>query len=81
MSNLNFAIESRRHVLAMLDEIVTKTLEKSKGQNEMSAEDMKMAIISLHGTVQHQAYLIETLYAELSRANEKKPLLRRLFKK
>ena len=80
MDNLEFAIESRKHVLAMLDEIVTKTLENSKGQNEMSAEDMKMAIVSLHGTVQHQAYLIETLYKELSRKNEKTGL-RSLFKK
>lgn len=81
MNELKFVFESRRHVLDMTDDLLKRTMKASNGQPTMSPEEVKLAILAIKGTLEHQADVITAMYRYLEDQNKKPSIFRRIFKK
>lgn len=81
MTNLEFAMSSRRQVLEQSNALYKNSLKNSHGTPEMSPEDTKMAVIALHGIIEQQQILIGELANAVSDLQNKKPFWKKIFKK
>lgn len=82
MNNIEFMQTALNGVTSFDHELYEKTMQHSQGENSMSPEDMKLAIIALHGLIKTQQKWIDTLATEvLTLQTSKKNIWQKLFKK
>lgn len=83
MNIFNFMMSTRKPVIQFDLELLNTAIRSSHGSPEMSAEDIKVAILALNGVLRQQQELIEKLYEVLSaiEIDENAPFWKKLFKK
>jgi hypothetical protein len=82
MSPLKFGWIARQGVLDMDEALVADAMKHSQGEQTMSPEDVKLAILGLQNIVVQQRALIDALYIHVQTPPVEKPsFLKRLFRK
>lgn len=82
MNELKFVFQSRQQVLDMSAMLLKNSIKESEGQSTMSPDAVKLSLLAIQGTLEHQADVIAALYRQIEKMHEPKPsLFRRIFKK
>lgn len=82
MNNIEFMQTALNDVTSLDHDLFEKTMLRSRGENSMSPEDMKLSIIALRGLITTQQKWIDTLATEvLTLQVPKKNIWQKLLKK
>lgn len=82
MNNIEFMKIATDGVTSFDHELYEKTMMHSQGEQTMSPEDMKLAILALRGLIKTQQLWIDTLTSEVTNLKiSKKTIWQKLFKK
>lgn len=82
MDNIEFMKIAIDGVTSLDNELYEKTMLHSQGEQTMSPEDMKLAIIAMRGMIKTQQRWIDTLTSEVTLLKtSKKTIWQKLLKK
>ncbi len=81
MTNLEFAFRTRVQVRELDTALLEDSFTRSMGSDNMSNEDMKIALVALRGVVKTQGELLDALFEHIRVTETKKPWYIRIFKK
>ncbi len=82
MNDIEFMKIAIEGVTSLDNELYEKAMQPSRGEDTMSPEDMKLAILALRGLINVQQKWIDTLTSEVTTLKtSKKTFLQKLFKK